>query len=155
MLEEVLMIGDIKIFSTPVMLKCFGLGSCVGLFIKDRITGITGGAHIFLPNSSELNTMGEGTSAAESVELILQRMKAKGASLETCRAKIAGGASGTFQFNETGVRNTKEVVRALTRNKVFIAAMDVGGCTSRTVTFDTTSGNMKVRQLETMSTKIF
>ena len=155
MREEVLLIGDVKVFDHPVVMKCYGLGTCVGLFVKDHMTGITGGAHIFLPDSSKNNSMGQGISAEECVEHMLGEMKKKGASLDTLRAKIAGGSNSHLNFYDVGGRNTKGVVDALTRNKVYIAAMDVGGAVSRTVKFNTTSGELTVRQLERNSTKIF
>lgn len=152
-MEEVLNIGDVKIFSTPVVLKCHGLGSCIGLFVKDRATGITGGAHIFLPYPARENNW--GAPASDAVELMLDEMKRKGASLATCRAKIAGGSDAQLPFTGVGVLNTQEVVRALIRNKIMIAAMDVGGAVSRTVKFDTTSGEMVVRQVEWNRTRTF
>jgi len=154
MREEVLLIGEVKVFDQPVVMKCYGLGTCVGLFVKDRMTGITGGAHIFLPEVNEGNSMGEGMPAEVCVEHMLDEMKKKGASLDTLRAKIAGGSSSLLQSYDVGSLNTKGVIDALVRNKVFIAAMDVGGAVSRTVKFNTTSGELTVRQLECNSTKI-
>jgi chemotaxis protein CheD len=155
MTEEVLLIGDVKVFDRPVVMKCYGLGTCVGLFIKDHLTGITGGAHIFLPEFVEMNSFGEGIPADECVERMLKEMKKKGASLDTLRAKIAGGSNSHLHFYDTGQRNTRGVIDALVRNKVYIAAMDVGGTISRTVKFNTASGELTVRQLEWDSTKVF
>ena len=79
----------------------------------------------------------------------------KGASLETMRAKITGGSNVLMHFNEIGSRNTIAVIDALLRNKIYIAARDVGGTISRTVEFNSTSEQLVVRQLEWNSTKIF
>jgi len=155
MTEEVLMIGEVKVFDHPVVMKCYGLGTCVGLFIKDRSTGITGGAHIFLPTSTHGKTFDGGVAASECVEVMLDRMKALGASIHTLRAKIAGGANPLMQFHEVGKQNIEEVINALIRNQVYIAAMDVGGNISRSVRFNASSGQMMVKQLEWNSTKIF
>ena len=154
MREEILLIGEVKIFDKPVVMKCHGLSSCVGLFVKDRMTGITGGAHIFLPGNRN-NTMGEGIPANACVEYMLEAMKKKGASLETLRAKIAGGSNTLLHYFNVGNQNTNEVIAALIRNKVYIAAMDVGGTVSRSVEFNTNSGQLTVRQLEWNRTKVF
>lgn len=150
-----MLIGEVKVFDRPVMMKCYGLSTCIGLFVKDRITGITGGAHIFLPESNKGNSLGEGMGAGECVEQMLEQMRNRGASLGTLRAKITGGANPLLNFYEVGSRNTKEVIEALVRNRVFIAAMDVGGNVSRTAKFNTTSEELTVRQLEWNSTTIF
>jgi chemotaxis protein CheD len=155
MREEVLLIGEVKVFAEPVIMKCHGLGTCVGLFVKDHMTTITGGAHIFLPDSNLNNSMGEGIPANACVERMLEEMKQKGASLETLRAKIVGGSNPLSQFLNVGTRNAQEVIDALVRNKVYIAAMDVGGTVSRSVEFNTSSGELTVRQLEWDKTKIF
>src|SRR6187455_2858681 len=110
MREEVLLIGEVKVFDQPVVMKCYGLGTCVGLFVKDHMTGITGGAHIFLPDFNETNSFGEGIPADECVEHMLGEMKKKGASLSTLRAKIAGGSNSRLHFYDVGNRNTKGVI---------------------------------------------
>lgn len=155
MREEVIKIGEVRVFNRPVVMKCYGLGTCIGLFVKDRVTGITGGAHIFLPQAY-INAAGdEGISAEDCVKLMLQQMKEKGASLETLRAKIVGGANPLMQFHEVGTKNTEAVLQALIRNKVFIAAMDVGGKVSRTAKFNAASEELVVHQLEKNTVKIF
>jgi chemotaxis protein CheD len=155
MREEVLLIGEVKVFDQPVVMKCHGLGTCVGLFVKDHMTGITGGAHIFLPDSNENNSMGDGIPANACVERMLEQMKKKGASLGTLRAKVVGGSNPLLHFLNVGTRNAQEVIDALVRNKIYIAAMDVGGTVSRSVEFNTTSGQLTVRQLEWNKIKIF
>lgn len=155
MREEVLYIGDVKVYSHPVILKCYGLGSCVGLFIKDRATGLAGAGHIFLPDVLGANAFGEGLSATDCVHSILNEMKRKGASLTTLRAKIVGGANPLIHFQDVGMRNTQRVLDALRENNVYVAAMDVGGEVSRTVWFDTQSELLIVHQLERGTKKIF
>ena len=153
MREEVLLIGEVKVFDGPVLMKCYGLSSCIGLFVKDRITGVTGGAHIFLPEGSKDN-LHEGV-AGDCVKQMLEQMRGKGASLDTLRAKITGGSNPLMHSYEVGSRNTKAVIDALVYNRVYIAAMDVGGNISRSAKFNTTSEELTVRQLEFNMTKIF
>ena len=86
------------------------LGSCVGLFVKDRRSGITGGAHIFLPEANHDISFVENMSAGDCVQQMLEQMREKGASLETMRAKIAGGSNVLMNFNEIGSRNTNAVI---------------------------------------------
>ena len=155
MREEVLGIGDMKVFDQPVLMKCFGLGSCVGLFVKDRKTGVTGGAHIFLPEASRDASLIEHMAADSCVKEMLQKMKSMGASLESTRAKIAGGSNVLRSFNEVGSKNTIAVIDALLKSKIYIVALDVGGFTSRTVEFDSASEKLTVHHLERNSTKIY
>src|SRR6478609_4263347 len=42
MIQYKLNIGDVVISDSPATYTCFGLGSCIGLFIQDRLTGLSG-----------------------------------------------------------------------------------------------------------------
>ncbi len=140
MREEVLLIGEVKVFAEPVMMKCYGLGSCVGVFIKDRTTWHNGwGTHFSSGIFPEYFLLANSIAAGACVEEMLERMTNKGASLETMRAKVVGGSNVLMHFHEVGSRNTREVIGALVRNKIYIAAKDVGGTISRTVEFDSIS----------------
>ncbi len=144
--EEVLLIGQVKVFSHPVVMTCFGLGSCVGVFIKDRSTGICGGAHIFLPAEERAHPSPHFDSLI--VEM-LDKMKGKGSKLKNLRAKLVGGANVLRYRSDVGSMNIQHVKDQLIAHKVFIAAMEVGGKVSRTVRFRTSNESLTVKELET------
>lgn len=154
MREELLLIGEVKVFEKPVIMKCLGLGSCIGLFIKDISTGITGGAHIFLPERPKYSSLGDGFSAFECIDHIIGKMKSLGGNVSTLSAKLAGGANPLMNSCDIGHRNFEFVSKGLMDNDICITAVDVGGNISRTVRYNAISQKLEVRQLEKNIIKI-
>jgi len=156
MREYKLNIGDVVTSSKNVTYTCLGLGSCIGLFIQDRLTGISGGAHIFLPESeSGSNNFSSFCSATKAIDEILRQMKSNGSTLEYLRAKITGGANVLGFNSSTGEQNANSVVKHLIDKKVFIAAKDLGGSFCRTAKFDSDSGTLTVRIPQINQQKIY
>lgn len=138
-------IGEVVTNAGEAQYQCFGLGSCIGLFLNDRLTGITGGAHIFLPD----NERGPDTLGWYSVEMALgemmRRFRDHGSSLAALSAKLAGGAN-TLGVDGVGKRNAESVLEQLRKRQVFVAASDVGGTQSRTVQYETKTGNLTIHR---------
>ncbi len=145
--EHPLNIGEIKVFAKPTIITCFGLGSCIGLFLYDRIHKIGGGAHIMLPKIMEMNEnngISMSSYADFAVESLITRMKIKG-SHTSLRAKVVGGAN-LFAGDhlQVGKNNIAAVVKQLLQNRIYMAGMDVGGSVSRTARFYTENGSVAV-----------
>lgn len=142
-------IGEVKTFDFPVTLTCYGLGSCVGLFLQDRSKGISGGAHILLPDD---NSEPGGTNAQYDVtrafNKLIEQFQGKGSILKTLRAKITGGANVLNLSLNIGQRNIDSVVSQLVKHRIYIAASDVGGNVSRTARFISDSGALLVKTSE-------
>ncbi|GCC52352.1 chemotaxis protein CheD [Chryseotalea sanaruensis] len=124
--------------------NCLGLGSCIGLFLKDRTTGISGGAHILLPQS-----------IPHVLNSLLLQFKNKGSNLLNLRAKVAGGANVIATGYEVGLQNTNAVLEHLVQQKIFIAAKDLGGSLSRSAQFHAGTGEMTVRFSQTKELKVY
>jgi chemotaxis protein CheD len=145
MINYKLNIGDVVTSSKAVRYSCYGLGSCIGLFIQDRLTGHSGGAHIFLPEDEiGPNRYSRFCNVTYAVEEILRQMKAHGSSLQTLRAKIAGGANLFATTSSVGERNGQSLMKHLIDRRIFIAAHDLGGTFCRTVKFESQSGMLHV-----------
>lgn len=157
MTKHVLNIGEVKTVSSQVTFTCFGLGSCIGLFVQDRTAGISGGAHILLPDDTQPLQQFDGRcyNVIQALDKLLEQFLEQGSQLTALRAKITGGA----QFLKAGVnvggRNAASIVDHLIRRRIYIAAADVGGTYSRTVNFCSKTSQMKVKHPETNSYTIF
>lgn len=152
----ILEIGEVKTFTEPVTFVCFGLGSCVGLFMQDRVTGIAGGAHILLPDEDAgPDSKARGYNVSEAIDCILTDFKRNGSKLLGLRAKIAGGANVLSYHSGLGSQNVQSVISKLIERRIYIAASDVGGRLSRTAQFDSNTGMMLVRMLESNTYKIY
>lgn len=156
MIQYKLNIGDVVISDAPATYTCFGLGSCIGLFIQDRLTGLSGGAHIFLPASDTHSIEQDKFYAADAaIQNILDRFKERGSNLNALRAKVVGGANVLGGNLQTGPQNTASVLQRLVASKIFIAAQDVGGTITRTVHFKTDTGELIVKVPTTNELKIY
>lgn len=146
MIEYKLNIGDVVTSSCKAIYTCLGLGSCIGLFVQDRLTGLTGGAHIFLPGQSTANIGGSKFySVASAVQEMLRQFKAQGSTLEALRAKVTGGANVLSINAGTGARNAESVLKELVARRIFIATVDIGGVYSRTARFESDTGRLTVK----------
>lgn len=155
MIEYKLNIGEVVVSKQPAVFTCLGLGSCIGLFLHDRQTGVSGGAHIFLPNANHTMTDSFHYTVTSAINEMLKQFQQYGSSLLNLRAKISGGASVLADVYDTGKNNIASVKEVLVANKVFIAAADVGGNRSRTARFCSLSGEMRVMIRETQECKIY
>jgi chemotaxis protein CheD len=110
-----------------------GLGSCIGLAMIDRLSGVAGMAHIVLPESGD-NDREIGKFADLAVPELISRMQRAGAVMRRVDAVIAGGAR-MFELGEMdiGARNAAAVRDGLKRAGVSVRAADTGGNRGRTL----------------------
>lgn len=144
-------IADYKVAKVPDRLITIGLGSCVGIALIDKVSGVGGLAHIMLPDSTKFNKVNNDIKFADlAIPILINKMREMGANIRNLRAKIAGGAS-MFNFSDSkinmdiGDRNSKAVKEILRSFSIPIESEDVGGTKGRTITFDTSTGELYVR----------
>jgi chemotaxis protein CheD len=141
MQKWVLNIGEVKADRAGSSIVCYGLGSCIGLFLYDRVNKVGGGAHIFLPGADDT---GSTHFAEHAFEALLQEMVSIGADLNYLRAKIIGGANLFKSQINVGARNAKSVRDLLIKKRIFIASEQTGGEYSRTGRFQLSDGSLVV-----------
>ena len=152
-MSEMIKVGmaDLKLCKAPDAITTLGLGSCVGIAIRDPITKIGGLAHIMLPDSTQFNGVVNvpkfaDTGAKELVKIIV----AAGANRSRLVAKIAGGAqmfafSSKNDLTNVGQRNVDAVKKALAEMKIPILASDTGLNFGRTVEFYPETGDYIIK----------
>jgi chemotaxis protein CheD len=141
MKKIVLGIGEFYASKESCELICHGLGSCIGLFLFDRIRKIGGGAHIQLPEYTEQQP--DGRHAAFALEALLEQMYGLGSLPGFISAKITGGSSmssyGSFSVGERNLRKIEELLR---EKQIFLAKCDTGGDFARKAVFTTQNGRL-------------
>lgn len=149
-------IGDVIVEQRDAVFTCFGLGSCIGLFISDRDKNLSAAAHILLPDdekaTSEKDKFYTVTSALRQ---ILNQFKQRGSTLYALRAKITGGANVVNLSTQRGSANVTSVMKHLNANRIFVAAHDVGGVFSRTAKYDSLTGQLTIKIPELNDYKFF
>ncbi len=143
--------ADLKLCKAPDAITTLGLGSCVGIAIRDPITKIGGLAHIMLPDSTQFKGVVNipkfaDTGAKELVKIIV----AAGGNRARLVAKIAGGAqmfafSSNNELTGVGQRNVDAVKKVLAELKIPILASDTGLNFGRTVEFYPETGDYIIK----------
>ncbi len=123
------------------MYRCYGLGSCIGLFVVDRLAGLSGGAHIAVPSSLDADTF---SGASHLINKLLTSFQEYGSTLTGLRSKVTGGAQIYESSLNIGKQNIDSVWHELVQRKIYIAAADVGGTISRTACFNTVTEALEI-----------
>lgn len=133
-----------------VTLTTYALGSCIAIMIHDTVTPAAGMIHYMLPLSltnPEKAKVKPAMFADTGVPLLFHGMYGLGCKKENLIVKVAGGGQlyddqGLF---EIGKRNYTVLRRMLWKTNVLVAAEDVGGAKSRTVSLEVASGRCVVK----------
>lgn len=143
--------ADLKICKSPDGITTLGLGSCVGIALRDPISKVGGLAHIMLPDSTKIqNSTSIPKFADTGIQELVKQMISAGASKNRIVAKIAGGAQ-MFSFQNksdlvaVGERNVEATKKKLRELGIRILAEDTGENYGRTVEFYPESGDFIIK----------
>lgn len=159
---EIIKVGmaDLKVVKSPDGVTTLGLGSCVGIAIRDPVTKIGGLAHIMLPDSTAIRNNANIPKFADTgIEELVKQVVALGANRSRLVAKIAGGAQ-MFSFSSksdmirVGDRNVAASKQKLAELKIPILAEDTGNSYGRTVIFWPETGDFVIRAVGKSETVI-
>ncbi|BBJ27277.1 chemoreceptor glutamine deamidase/glutamate methylesterase CheD [Athalassotoga saccharophila] len=148
-MEEKLIIGigEFKVAKNPAILVTLGLGSCVGVCLRDKKSHIGGMIHVMLP---ELKDQGgnPGKYAEPGIRVMVNEMVKMGANVRDMEAKIAGGASmfesKGFEIGKKNVDKIKDVLRDL---GIRILAEDTGGNRARSIEYKIEDGTLMIKKV--------
>ena len=143
--------ADLNICKSPDAITTLGLGSCVGIALRDPITKIGGLAHIMLPDSTAIAGVSSIPKFADTgIDELVKQVTAAGANRSRLVAKIAGGAQ-MFAFQtkndlmSVGERNVEAVTKKLRELKIPILSSDTGANFGRTVEFFPETGDFVIK----------
>jgi chemotaxis protein CheD len=135
-----------------------GLGSCIGLALIDRTSGVAGMAHIVLPETPGKPEPGAepGKFADRAVPELISQMKRAGATVRGLDAVVVGGAQ-MFEIGvmDIGARNTAAVEAGLARSGVTVRAADTGGNRGRTMRLTVGEFTVRVKEAGGETTTLF
>ncbi len=153
-MSELIKVGmaDFKICSGTDGLTTLGLGSCVGIAIRDSLTHIGGLAHVMLPDSTAIRGGSDNIPkfADTAIKEMVRQMEEMGARRSRMTAKLAGGAmmfafqnkSDLVRVGERNVEASKQVLQGL---QIPVIAEDTGETYGRTVIFYPETGDYVIR----------
>ena len=127
-----------------------GLGSSIGLILKDPINNIFAMSHISLPDSSAskqgYHLLFPHTFADTSVKDLYDNLIYNGADESNIRALIVGGAKLFLDYDLTYQENLDVVKKELQSLDIEIDAEDTGGLSERSIVYDTINDTLYVRK---------
>ncbi|MBO4997082.1 MAG: chemotaxis protein CheD [Lachnospira sp.] len=143
--------ADYNVCQAPDSIITLGLGSCVGVVLYDKTTGIAGMLHAMLPDSNLIRNHANRAKFADTgLEDLLKLLAKKGVRKENLVAKLAGGArmfnfSGSSDISGIGDRNVQAVKKKLMEYHIKLVAEDTGLDYGRTVEFFPQTGLLEIR----------
>ncbi|MGN0346469.1 MAG: chemotaxis protein CheD [Lachnospiraceae bacterium] len=152
-MAEVIKVGiaDMNICKPPNTITTIGLGSCVGVVIRDTLIKIGGMVHIMLPDSTAISSNHNIAKFADTgIPELVRLLEQEGCKRSRMEAKIAGGAQMfTFQNKSEllgiGMRNVEASKKALETLGIPIIAEDTGENFGRTVVYHPDTGAYEVK----------
>ena len=143
-LGMMLTVKDRSILSIPA------LGSCVGLALRDVVSGISGLAHVVLPDSKEGGDAMRcpGKYADTAVHALVKKMISLGSEVLYLRAKLVGGANVLTSGGFDGSKNADKVREELSAIPIKIMAEDLGSNLSRSMRYDTGNWKITIRRFQ-------
>lgn len=143
--------ADLKVCRAPDGLTTLGLGSCVGVAVRDPVTKVGGLLHVMLPDSRHIkNNSNRYKFADTGIDELVRQLEALGAEKQHMVAKLAGGAQmfniqGTSELVRIGEQNVEACKKKLRELKIPVIATDTGLNYGRTIIFDPENGELLVR----------
>ena len=154
-MSEVIKVGmaDMAVCSGTDAVTTVGLGSCVGIAIRDPGAGVGGLVHVMLPDSNEIrNNENRPKFADTGITDLVSAIVKKGGNRNKLVAKIAGGAQmfafgGKGDMIRVGERNIEASKKKLSELKIPLLAEDTGNTYGRTVVFYPQNGEFHIRSV--------
>ena len=149
--RQTVRIADLAISSDPrAELITHALGSCIGVSAYDPVRQIGGLIHIMLPLSKLSPDKARNNPLKfvdTGVPLFFKELFKAGAQRDKLEIKLAGGAMliDSGEHFKIGERNYTILRKLLWKNDLLIAAEDIGGSTSRTMSLFIESGRVVVQ----------
>lgn len=155
-MADIIRVGMAKlaVARAPTGLETQALGSCVGIVLYDSYTKTGGMAHVMLPDIELAKESSRGNPAKfanTAIDVLVEKMEKMGVVKRHIEAKLAGGANmfpdiSTKDPSEAiGNRNIESARARLLEIGIPIVAEDVGGSVGRTISLNTTTGDLIVR----------
>lgn len=125
------------------------LGSCVAVCLFDPVARVGGMNHFLLPEGNDRSPPpDDGRFGVDALPWLVHSTLALGAQRQRLQAKLFGGAGAMGTRNQVGNSNIDFARQYLEQQAIPVVAEDVGKKVSRQVRFDTASGRVFVRYVD-------
>lgn len=143
--------ADLNVCKSPDGITTLGLGSCVGVCIRDPIAKVGGLLHAMLPDSTQIESNSNKFKFADTgIDELVKKLVEMGGKKSRFEAKIAGGAQ-MFAFSKStdmvrvGERNVEASKKKLRELGIPLKAQDTGLNYGRTIVYYPETGELIIR----------
>jgi chemotaxis protein CheD len=148
-MKYVVLVGDMKVGKKGDILVTHALGSCLGLMIYDPQVRVGGMLHAMLPLSKINPQKAEANPymfVDTGVPKLFKSVYDLGAQKSRLIVKAAGCGQplGNNEMFKIGERNHIVLKKLLWKNNILLESEDIGGTSSRTVSFDLDTGQIVI-----------
>lgn len=143
-------VAEYAVVTDGTVISTSGLGSCLGVALRDPAAGVTGLAHAMLPTHRAGRDGDPAKFVDTGVRTMFAAMERSGARVDRTTAKLAG-ASRMFEFSGSppvGERNVAVAREVLAALGIRVAGEDVGGANGRSLRFHGDTGRLVVRRAD-------
>ncbi len=141
--------GKVKAARAPATLRSLAIGSCVAVILYDHEHQVGGIAHVMLPSTDTYIPSTDLLKYANfAIEELLKSLVDLGATKETLKAKLVGGAMIVRDSLDIGKENIRTVENKLKEMGIEVLARRLGGYERRSATLDMNTGVVWVSEGE-------
>ncbi len=138
-MKYALNMGESAVCSHEGEIVCYGLATCVGVFLYDKFGKVGAAAHVDLPDSANHG------ATSQMIQDMLEKMLLLGCNRLLIRASLVGaGAVWSRDAFAIGERNTACIKDMLRKAGILIKSEELGGNVSRTARLDVGTGVLSV-----------
>lgn len=125
------------------------LGSCVSVCLMDSTARIGGMNHFMLPDRAGSQSLLSEPAryGAHAMEMLINNLLSMGANRSRLIAKVFGAGRVLPGMSDVGARNAQFALEYLERERIAVAARDVGGYHARKVYFFVETGRVLVKEI--------
>lgn len=132
------------------------LGSCISVFLRDRVSGVVGLNHFMLPGSIKVEELifdEDARYGINAMELMINDMMKIGARKNRLQAKVFGGGQALDNtLNNVAKSNITFIDSYLSMEEIPIVAQDVGGNYGRKLFFFPDTYDVYLKRIRYQST---
>lgn len=147
-------ISEMEVLRGDGTLVILGLGSCVGLFVRDPVLKVGGAVHVMLPDSLAFaHPKSPFRYADTALPPLVEALTRLGAEVGRLEAKLVGGSTMFASASNPnllplGLRNVIGVREALRTGGIPLRSEDVGGTQGRSVYYHVGDGRLLIKRVQ-------
>ncbi len=149
-------IAEYAVVTDDTQLSTSGVGSCLGIVLRDSFSEVAGLIHVMLPTAAESRDGNPAKFVDTGLPLLIEEMVEAGASKRRLEGWVVGGSemlSFASGDDSIGSRNIAAAKQAFEQYGIDVAGTDVGGSHGRSIRFDPANEAVGIQTADSNTTQ--